>query len=578
MGYGNILKWGAAALFVAASLADAITINDTPMGFASTNGGTTGGSGGTVVVVSTISDLVSYAAKSGSYIIYVSGTMGTDVTGTTDDDGGDMSVVTVKGDKTIFGLPGSKLIGRILIKDVSNVIIRNMTIQGPGAVDVDGVDAMTIQTSTNVWIDHCDIYDGQDGNLDIVNQSTYITVSWTKFHYTSNSVAYGESKAHRYCNLICGTKKSSDAGYYLVTMQYNWWADGVTERMPRVRYGKVDVVNNLVTSEDNNYAVRAGLNANILVEANAFIGTNNPVDIYDEESGQVITVKDNLFTSCSGTSSGSGTAFTRSDYYDLDILSASKVQDTVQNSTYGAGATLCNLYTNTTCGTVVSSSSTQSSSSKISSSSAVSSSSKVSSSSVVVSSSSFSTVLVAIQGEDFCAADSGWVETKNTGYLGEGYLNVDNDVDQTAVWAVSASSAGTVQMVVRYANGGTADRPVSIAVNGTTQISSFSFPVTDDWTTWALVETSLNLAEGWNEIVFTSLTSEGPANIDQLGFDANTVSATDCEETISSSSAAQSSSSEGTEAIQSIRSSWPSRESLPTFDLLGRFKGSRLLQ
>jgi len=406
------------------SMAGAFTINDQPTGFASLNGGTTGGAGGTVVVVTTIADLVKYAATSGKYIIYVSGTMGVDVTGTTDASGGNMSVVTVTADKTIFGLPGSKLIGRVLVKGVSNVIIRNMTIQGPGATDVNGQDAMTIQTSTNVWVDHCDIYDGQDGNLDMVNNSNDLTVSWTKFHYTSNSVAAGKTGAHRFSSLICGTTATTNAGYYQITMQYNWWADGVTERMPRVRYGKVDVVNNLVTSAGNNYAVRAGLNASIIVENNAFIGTSNPVDIYTSESGQAVTVKGNLFSGTSGTTAGVGTAFSRATYYtNLTILDSSKVQAAVQG-TYGAGATLCDVRTSTctttsSSSTAVSSSAAKSSSSvAVSSSSvAVSSSAAKSSSSVAVSSSSVAVSSSAVKSSSSVAVSSSSIAVSSSSVI-----------------------------------------------------------------------------------------------------------------------------------------------------------------
>ena len=347
------------------SLASAFAITDKPVGFASIGTGTTGGTGGTTVVVTTIADLKTYASSTAAYIIYLQGTVGTNDAGTVDTAGGSMSVVTVKGNKTIFGLPGSKLLGRMLIKSVSNVIIRNMTIQGPGAVDVDGQDAMTIQASTNVWIDHCDISDGQDGNLDMVNLSNNLTISWTKFHYTSLSRTTKGADGllpHKYSSLICGTTATSNTDFYQITMQYNWWADGVTERMPRVRYGKVDVVNNLVTTTGNNYAVRAGLNASILVESNAFIGTKTPVDIFSSETGQAVTVKHNLFSGTSGMTAGTSTAsFARATYYtNLTILDSSKVQAAVQG-TNGTGATLCDVRTST-CLTGTSSSSVSSSS------------------------------------------------------------------------------------------------------------------------------------------------------------------------------------------------------------------------
>ena len=60
-----------------------------------------------------------------------------------------------------------------------------MTIIGPGSVDVDGQDALNVDGSTRVWVDHCDISDGQDGNFDIIKAANYITVSWTRFSYSS---------------------------------------------------------------------------------------------------------------------------------------------------------------------------------------------------------------------------------------------------------------------------------------------------------------------------------------------------------------------------------------------------------
>ena len=40
------------------------------------------------------------------------------------------------------------------------------------------------KASHHVWFDHDDISDGSDGNLDITHASDYITISWTKFHYS----------------------------------------------------------------------------------------------------------------------------------------------------------------------------------------------------------------------------------------------------------------------------------------------------------------------------------------------------------------------------------------------------------
>jgi uncharacterized repeat protein (TIGR02543 family) len=317
-------------LLVTAMLVPAFTFSQdqcAPVGWATLNGGTTGGGNATPVTVTTLSALQTQASSSGAKVIYVSGTMGTGV-GTR---------VNVAANKTIIGLPGAKLIGGFDVK-ASNVIIRNMIVQGPGAVDVNGVDCITIDGSStsNVWIDHCDIYDGQDGNLDITNGANYIAITWCKFYYTSASTN------HQFCNLIGNSDtKTSDRGRLKVTMMYNWWGAGCKERMPRVRYGQVHVVNNYFSNTSNSHCVRAGREADIRVESNYFDGVKIPIDLYQNDF-TAVTAVNNTFVSTSGNTSGSGTAFTPP--YTLSITPSANVKAAVMA---GAGATLSSP---TSCG------------------------------------------------------------------------------------------------------------------------------------------------------------------------------------------------------------------------------------
>ncbi len=305
-----------------------------PVGWATQNGGTTGGGNAAPVTVSTLADLQTQAKSSGAKVIYVSGTMGSGV-GTR---------VAVSANKTIIGLPGAKLLGGFDVKSTSNVIIRNMKIQGPGAVDVNGVDCITIDAATNVWIDHCEIYDGQDGNLDISNGASYISITWCKFYYTS------ASSNHQFCNLLGNSdSKTSDRGKLKITLMYNWWAQGVKERMPRVRYGQVHVVNNYFNSTGNSHCVRAGREANLLVESNSFEGVKTPIDLYQNDF-TAVTSRNNLFVSTTGNTAGSGTAFTPP--YSLSIAPAANVKSLVTNSSCGAGATMA-APTSCGCGTPV---------------------------------------------------------------------------------------------------------------------------------------------------------------------------------------------------------------------------------
>ena len=90
------------------------------------------------------------------------------------------------------------------------------------------------------------------------------------------------------------------------------------ERQPRVRYGKNHVVNNLYTSTSSNYCVRAGIEAQILVENNVFVGVNNPQEFNStsDQTTATITAKGNLYSGTSGSEStgGGGTVFTTPPY------------------------------------------------------------------------------------------------------------------------------------------------------------------------------------------------------------------------------------------------------------------------
>ncbi|MBL0358192.1 MAG: InlB B-repeat-containing protein [Chitinophagaceae bacterium] len=292
-----------------------------PVGWATQNGGTTGGGAAVPVTVTTLAALQTQASSSGAKVIYVSGNMGAGVS----------TRVSVAANKTIIGLPGAKLIGGFDVK-ANNIIIRNMKIQGPGSVDVNGVDCITIDGASNVWIDHCDISDGQDGNMDIANGANYIAVTWCKFSYSSASTN------HQFCNLLGNSdSKTSDRGKLKITMMYNWWTSGCKERMPRVRFGQVHVVNNYFNCTGNSHCVRAGKEADLLVESNYFDGVRTPIDLY-QNNFTAVTSRNNTYVSTTGNTAGSGTAFTPP--YVLTIAASGNVKSLVSNATCGAGATM----------------------------------------------------------------------------------------------------------------------------------------------------------------------------------------------------------------------------------------------
>ncbi|MCQ2098643.1 MAG: DUF6383 domain-containing protein [Fibrobacter sp.] len=368
-----------------ASSAMAVTSPDFPMtGFATQNGGTTGGKGYSEVTVSTTADLAKYASA-GNKIIYVK-------------PGTYAGPINVGSNVTIYGYQGAVITqpttgSAMKLSGSKNVIIRNLEFQGIGAHDDDDEDCLQVNhESKNVWIDHVDIYDGHDGNLDITNASDYVTISWTKFSYTSKSTG------HQFSNLIGNSKtKTSDRGHLNVTFHHTWWADGVVERMPRVRFGKVHVANNLFDSKNTSYCVRAAIEADIRIENNVFLNVQKALDLYTSD-GAITAAQmiNNYEENVKKKEAGMGTAFKPSYSMSLtDVSTQAKAYALRDSIKLYAGATLPNPGSNGTVTPASSSSAKSSSSVAPASSSSVkptSSSSAKSSSSVAPASSSSSVV------------------------------------------------------------------------------------------------------------------------------------------------------------------------------------------
>lgn len=311
-------------------------------GWASQNGGTTGGGTAAETTVTNYAQLKAAIENTTVKVIKVVGTITITARLSFQDQSG----------KTIYGTSGAKLVstdqtasgsGIINIKRCNNIVIRNLIFEGPGAYDTDGWDNAVLDDCRNVWIDHCEFRDGVDGNFDIKNKSDFITVSYTKFHYLKAPRPDGPGGAddHRFSNLIGSSDgATADAGKLNVTFVRCWWAQGCRERMPRVRYGKIHILNSYFNSSVSNKCITAGFQANIFVDRNVFENVKEPINL---SSGYTaVTESGSTFTNVTGNTSGSGTAFTPP--YSIPALSVSAVKADV---TAQAGATLTGNICNT---------------------------------------------------------------------------------------------------------------------------------------------------------------------------------------------------------------------------------------
>jgi pectate lyase len=301
----------------------------TLLGWASVSGmgvtTTTGGGNATPQTVTSESALASAVGGTGAAVIYVKGVLGS-------------GKIKVGSNKTIVGLCGAEIHGNLTLGGSSNVIIRNVKIVGYGvgncALDPDydssvgcssGNDAVTVNAASHhIWFDHCDVSDGTDGNLDITNGSDFVTVSWTKFHYTTRTDNDGSdstgAEGHRFSNLIgADDGLAIDVGHLNVTWHHDWWADNVVERMPRTRAGKIHLFNNLFTSTGDSYCTNAGDGTYLLVESNVYDGVKAPLQ--PDSDGDMLA-RNNIFTNTSGTTTASGTGFSPTYSYTADAASA----------------------------------------------------------------------------------------------------------------------------------------------------------------------------------------------------------------------------------------------------------------
>jgi glucose/arabinose dehydrogenase len=123
------------------------------------------------------------------------------------------------------------------------------------------------------------------------------------------------------------------------------------------------------------------------------------------------------------------------------------------------------------------------------------------------------------QAED-ATISQGAVATNHTGYTGTGFVDYTNITGSYVEFTVSAATAGTSSLALRYANGTSVDRPMDLSVNGTVVASGVSFPATTDWNTWATKSLNVRLNAGSNKIRATATTANGGPNLDRVSVGA----------------------------------------------------------
>lgn len=200
--------------------------------------------------------------------------------------------------------------GSLSVSGKTNVVLRNLTVldsydyfpawdEGENLINSE-YDTVTVNSaSTYVWIDHCTLGDGDrpdsslphvtiggedkkwvthDGLLDVTKGSDFVTISWNQILDHDKTMLFGSSDSNG------GTGATNDTDKLRVTVHHNLF-DGASQRLPRVRFGKVHVYNN-VYQNVGLYSIGVGDHSRIWSENNVFASESTSVKSYDDSANE----------------------------------------------------------------------------------------------------------------------------------------------------------------------------------------------------------------------------------------------------------------------------------------------------
>ncbi|KAG6839325.1 hypothetical protein C0991_003637 [Blastosporella zonata] len=214
---------------------------------------TTGGSGGPVTTVTTLDALTTAVAGTAKKIVIISGQtrrclfrqfiterfIGS-ITGD--------AVVKIGSNTTVLGAAGSSLNGvGLRVLNENNVIIRNVKIS---KVLASAGDAIGVQASHQVWVDHVDLSSDlrchYDGLLDLTHGVTGITVTNSKLytHWKASLIGHSDSNG-------------AEDTPITVTLANNNWTD-LNSRTPSFRFGHGHIFNNIFDNNNDGINTRDG--------------------------------------------------------------------------------------------------------------------------------------------------------------------------------------------------------------------------------------------------------------------------------------------------------------------------------
>ncbi len=328
-------------------------------GYASQNGGTTGGAGGQTVRATTgtaiNAALCNRASSSTPIVIEVEGTIDhgntSRVSGkscSTADDVIDLKQVS---NVTLVGVGSGAVFDQlgIHVRESGNIIIQNVTVRNvkkSGSPLSNGGDAIGMEKDVhNVWVDHATLEasggekEGYDSLFDLKNNTRYVTLSYSVLRNSGRGGLVGHS--------------DSDLTSTFITYHHNRY-ENLDSRAPLLRGGTAHIYNNYyVNLHESGINSRAGARAK--VDNNYFEDSKDVLGTFYTDKAGYWQVSGNIYDNVTWSAPGSenhpagpapqsNTTITVPYSYDLDAPDCVR---SIVSRTAGAGKGL--LTSNGSC-------------------------------------------------------------------------------------------------------------------------------------------------------------------------------------------------------------------------------------
>ncbi|MEU9160693.1 polysaccharide lyase family 1 protein [Streptomyces sp. NPDC048424] len=277
-------------------------------GYATQNGGTTGGAGGQTVRATTgtaiHAALCARPSTSTPLVIEVEGTINHGNTAKVSGTGCNTAdgVIELKqiSNVTIVGVGGGALFDQlgIHIRESSNIIIQNVTVRNvkkSGSPTSNGGDAIGMESDVrNVWVDHVSLEasggesEGFDGLFDMKDNTQYVTLSYSTLRNSGRGGLVGSSE--------------SDLSNGFITYHHNLY-ENIDSRAPLLRGGTAHIYNNhYVSLNESGINSRAGARAK--VDNNYFEDSKDVIGTFYTDAAGYWQVSGNIFDNVTWSSPG----------------------------------------------------------------------------------------------------------------------------------------------------------------------------------------------------------------------------------------------------------------------------------